>query len=142
MSRFATLFDMLVKDWKISPTLAAVALVQFPKRLRKEGLDTASLTEDNLKKIFGLYKDGRISREGIYLAMSGALPVLSPPPLPSNADTDALVVRAADRLACLEIHNPGKRAHALTGLVMGELRGRIEGVAVAAKVREFLEGRP
>ena len=98
MSAFAGLFDKLVNEWKIDPTLAAVALVQFPKRLRKEGLGTAALTVDNMKKIFELYRDGRIAREGIYLAMSGGIPLDRPPAVPSREDLDALIRRAADSL--------------------------------------------
>ncbi len=141
MSAFAGLFDKLVKEWKIDPTLAAVALVQFLKRLRKEGLGAASLTEDNLKKIFELYRDGKIAREGIYLAMSGALPLDRPPAVPSGEDIDALVRRLSERLGSMTIHNPEKKSHILAGLVMGELRGRAGGAAVAAKIREFLNGR-
>jgi len=141
MSAFAGLFDKLVKDWKIGPTLAAVALVQFPKRIRKEGLGAAALTEDNLKKIFELYRDGKISREGVYLAMSGALPLDRPPDVPSGENVGALVRRSAERLDSMTVHNPAKTHHILAGLVMGELRGRVDGAAVAAKIRDFLEGR-
>jgi Glu-tRNA(Gln) amidotransferase subunit E-like FAD-binding protein len=139
MSRLAGLFERLVKEWKIGPTLAAVALIQFPKRLRKKGLDTASLTEDKLKKIFELYRDGKIPREGIFLAMSGALSVDGLPPVPSEAEVEAEVRRAAGRLAALKIHNPGEKAHILTGLAMAGLRGRAEGAAVAAKARAEIE---
>ena len=141
MSAFAGLFDKLVNEWKIDPTLAAVALVQFPKRLRKEGLGTAALTVDNMKKIFELYRDGRIAREGIYLAMSGGIPLDRPPAVPSREDLDALIRRAADRLGSMAIHNPAKKGHVLTGLVMDELRGRVGGAAAAVRVREILEGR-
>jgi glutamyl-tRNA(Gln) amidotransferase subunit E len=139
MSRLAGLYDVLVRDWKIDPTLAAVALVQFPKRLRRKGIDPAALTEDKLKKIFGLYKDGRISRDGIYLAMSGELTIDPPPAALSRAEVDAAVGRAAGRVASLVVHNPGKKSHILTGLVMSELRGRVDGAAIADKICASLE---
>jgi glutamyl-tRNA(Gln) amidotransferase subunit E len=142
MSRLAGLFDGLVRDWKIDPTLAAVALVQFPKRMQRKGLDPGRLTEDQLKNIFKSYKDGRISREGIYLAMSGALALDPPPAVPPEAEVDAVIRRSAGRLASLQIHNPDKRAHILIGLVMGALRGLVEGAAVADKVRQFLKEKP
>ena len=142
MSRFAGLFDTLVRDWKIEPTLAAVALVQLPKRLRRKGLGASSLTEAKLKKIFELYRDRRIPREGIFLAMSGALDVDSPPPAASGSEVDDAVRRAAGRLDGLVVHNPGKKDHILTGLVMAELGGRAGGAAVAAAVRSYLKERP
>ena len=141
MSVFAGLFDKLVNEWKIDPTLAAVALVQFPKRLRKEGLGTAAVTEDNLKKIFELYRDGKISREGVYLALSGAIPLDRPPAVPSAEDIDALIRRSAAGLGSMTVHNPAKTPHVLTGLVMSELRGRVGGAAAAARVREILKER-
>jgi len=141
MSVFAGLFDKLVNEWKIAPTLAAVALVQFPKRLRKEGLGTAAVTEDNLKKIFELYRDGKISREGVYMALSGAIPLDRPPAVPSAEDIDALIRRSAAGLGSMTVQNPAKTPHVLTGLVMSELRGRVGGAAAAARVREILEER-
>ena len=147
VSRLSGLFETLVKDWKVGPTFASVALIQFPKRLRKRGLDPGRVTEAIFKDIFKLYKDGKISRDGVYLAMSevaanSGLDATDPPTVPSSADIEALVRRAADRLACLEIHNPPKREHILTGLVMNEVRGLVEGSAVTAQVREFLKERP
>ena len=102
---------------------------------------TASLTGAKLKKIFELYRNGAISREGIYMAMSGAVPLDRPPAVPSGDEIGALIRRAADGLRSISLHNPAKTPHVLTGLVMDELRGRVAGAAVAAKVREFLEGR-
>ncbi|HVP90373.1 MAG TPA: Glu-tRNA(Gln) amidotransferase subunit GatE [Terriglobales bacterium] len=140
-SPLAGLYQVLVRDWKIEPTLAAVALVQYPKRLRREGLDPAALTEDKLKRIFGLYKEGRISSDGIYPAMTGALPLDPAPAAATPAEVEAAVKVAAERLALLRLHNPEKKAHVLTGLVMTGLRGRADGAAVAGRVRAFLEGR-
>ncbi len=139
MSRFAGLFDVLVNDWKIDPTAASVALIQFPKRMRRKGLDASFLTEDNLKRIFGLYKDGRISREGIYLAMRGDPADASAPAPPSAAEVEAVVRGELGRLGSMKIHNPDKKAHILMGLVMSRLRGLVEGRAAAAVVRGVLE---
>jgi glutamyl-tRNA(Gln) amidotransferase subunit E len=139
ISRLAGLFESLVNDQKIDPTLASVALIQFPKRLRKKGLDTSALTEDKLKKIFKLYKDGTISREGILLAMSGGFADGDPLPVPSAADIETLVGRELKRLGLMKIHNPAKKGHVLMGLVMGRVRGLVEGATVAAKVRGILE---
>jgi glutamyl-tRNA(Gln) amidotransferase subunit E len=139
VSRLAGLFDTLVKEWKIDPTLASVALIQFPKRLRRKGLNPTSLSEDRLKRIFELYRGGKISRDGIFMAMDGGISLESPPPMPSAAEVTAIVRRAAARLAALKIYNPGKKEHVLMGLVMTELRGWVEGAAVSAEVRTVLE---
>jgi glutamyl-tRNA(Gln) amidotransferase subunit E len=139
MSRWAGLFEVLVNDWKIDPTLASVALVQFPKRLRKKGLDASLLSADKLKKIFKLYKDGRISREGIYLAMGGDFASGEVLESPSAAEIEAVVRREFARLATMRIHNPAKTDQVLMGLAMSRLRGLVEGRVVAAVVRSVLE---
>jgi glutamyl-tRNA(Gln) amidotransferase subunit E len=140
VSRLSGLFETLVKDWKIDPTFASVALVQFPKRLRKKGLDPGRVTDAIFKDIFNLYKSGKVSREGVYMAMkevaaNGHATSNDPPPVPGAADIEALIRRAADRLACFKVHNPPKKAHILMGLVMNEVRGLVEGSAAAAQVR-------
>ena len=39
----------------------------------------------------------------------------------------------------MKIHNPEKKPHALMGLVMTALRGRVEGAAVVERVRAAAE---
>jgi len=144
MSRLAGLFETLVDDWKIDATLASVALVQYPKRLRRKGLDPARLAavlaEDNLRAIFALYKEGKIARDGIYLAMTGGFPGGRPLPVPSAAEVEAVVEEESGRMASMKIHNPAKKDHVLMGLVMSRLRGLVDGAATAPVVAAKIEG--
>ncbi len=144
MSQLAGLYETLVKDWKIDAKLASVALIQYPKRLRRKGLDPARLgavlAEDNLKNIFALYRDKKIARDGIYLAMTGGFPDGRPRPVPSAAEVAALVEDEAKRLATMKIHNPAKTGHVLMGLVMSRLRGLVDGAAAASVVAAKIEG--
>ena len=145
VSRLAGLFESLVKEWRIPPVAAAVALVQFRKRLRRKGLDPAALTEEALRRIFALYRDRRISREGVYALMERAA---RGAPLPgpdearpaTEAELYAQVVASKGDLGGMKIHNPEKKAHVLMGLVMTALRGRVEGAAVVERVRAAAEG--
>jgi glutamyl-tRNA(Gln) amidotransferase subunit E len=139
MSPFADLFDTLVKDWKIGPTLASVALIQYPKRLKREGVDTSSLTPSLFKDIFALYKDGRLPREAIYLTLKngGAAPVPVRPG-ESEAVVAGAISSSFDRLKDMTLFNPGRKGHVLMGLVMDDLRGRVDGAVVASAVRAFL----
>ncbi|HMA53065.1 MAG TPA: Glu-tRNA(Gln) amidotransferase subunit GatE, partial [Acidobacteriota bacterium] len=68
----AGLFEVLVKDWKVDPVAAAVALVQFPKRLKRKGLDAGRITDETLRRIFALFRDKRISRDGVLAQMEKA----------------------------------------------------------------------
>ncbi len=141
----AGLFETLVKDWGIAPVAAAVALVQFPKRLRRKGLDATALTEETLRRIFALYRDRRISRDGVFALMETAA---RREPLPGTGEirpaTDeeiyGQVVESNGALRLMTVHDPAKKAHVLMGLVMTALRGRVEGAAVRERVEAAAEG--
>lgn len=124
---------------------AAVALVQFPKRLRRKGLGATALTEETLRRIFALYRDRRISRDGVFALMETAA---RREPLPGTGEirpaTDeeiyGQVVESNGALRLMTVHDPAKKAHVLMGLVMTALRGRVEGAAVRERVEAAAEG--
>ncbi len=145
-SRLAGLFELLVKEWKISPVAAAVALVQFRKRLRKNGLDVKRLDEATLRPIFALFRDRKTSREGVLALMEKAARGEPLPPAgevrpASETEVHAQVAASSAALRGLKIHNPDRRTHVLMGLVMTALRGRVEGAAVIERVRAAAEER-
>jgi len=143
-SRLAGLFEVLVKDWKISPIAASVALVQFRKRLKKKGLDVRRLDEDSLRGIFAFFRDRKISRDGVLAFMETAargqaLPQVGEVRPASEVEVYAQVQTSSAALRSIKIHNPEKKPHALMGLVMTALRGRVEGAAVVERVRAAAE---
>ena len=145
MSRLAGLFEILVRDWKIEPVAAAVALVQFPKRIKKNGLDPSLLTDEAYRRIFALYRDRKISRDGVFAFMERAargepLPGIAEVRPATEEEVYAQVVASKAELDAMRIHNPEKKAHVLMGLVMPALRGRVEGAAVLERVRAAAEG--
>jgi glutamyl-tRNA(Gln) amidotransferase subunit E len=145
MSRLAGLFEILVKDWKIEPVAAAVALVQFPKRIKKNGMDPSLITDEAHRRIFALYRDRKISRDGVFAFMASAargepLPGIAEVRPATEEEAYAQVVASKAELDAMKIHNPEKKAHVLMGLVMTALRGRVEGAAVLDRVRAAAEG--
>jgi glutamyl-tRNA(Gln) amidotransferase subunit E len=144
VSRLAGLFEILVKDWKIGPVAAAVALVQFRKRLKKKRLDVSRLDEDSLRRIFALFRDRKISRDGVLafmetVARGGTLPQAGEVRPASEVEVYAQVQASSSALRSMNIHNPDKKAHALMGLVMTALRGRVEGGSIVERVRAAAE---
>ena len=145
VSCWAGLFETLVKDWRIEPVAAAVALVQFPKRLRRKGLDATALTEETLRRVFALFRDRRISRDGVFALMAQAA---RREPLPGigeihPATEEEIYAQVAESNAVLrrtKLHDPAKKAHVLMGLVMTALRGRVEGAAIRERVAAAAEG--
>ena len=74
VSRWAGLFEMMVKDWGLGPTAAAVAWSNSPSASKRKGLDPSLLTEDALRRIFALYRDRRISRDGVFALIGAGRP--------------------------------------------------------------------
>jgi len=61
----ADLFDRITGDLGVDPTFAAVTLIQQFKALRREGLDPASLRDDELFEVFEAHAQGRLERAGL-----------------------------------------------------------------------------
>jgi Glu-tRNA(Gln) amidotransferase subunit E-like FAD-binding protein len=123
-----------------------VALVQYRKRLKRKGLDPRAISEEALRRIFALYRDRRISREGVFALMEKAargesLPEPGEVRPATEEEAYAQVVASSAALDGMKVFNPDKRAHVLMGLVMTALRGRVEGAAVVERVRAAAEGR-
>ncbi len=144
VSPFADLFEKLVREERTGATFASVALVQFPKRIKRRGLDPSALARDTLERIFKLHRSGTISKDGVLMAMAGAAGGCWPgedsfPPAPSAAEVEAVLLEEFERMKTLKISNPDKKEHVLTGMVMERLRGRVEGASVVPKVRLALK---
>jgi glutamyl-tRNA(Gln) amidotransferase subunit E len=144
VSRFAALFAMLVKEWKIDPTLASVALVQFPKRLKKDKLNADVLTEELMKRIFLAFKNGKITKDSIYHAMrktvqEGLFSEESLPERCSREELAAVVHASVTLLSGTNVHHEEKRGEILMGMILGKLRGRIESTVVAEHLAQEMK---
>ena len=98
------LFTQLVQELKVDPTLAAVVLCQRLKAMRREGLDTAALTDDEIRETFQAYLDGRLAREGIVEVLTYILRHEWPP-----APDGSRVAVAMDKLAMRPAHDKDVR---------------------------------
>ncbi len=144
VSRFAPLFGMLVKDWKINPTLASVVLVQFQKRLKRERLNVGVLTEELMKRIFLAHKNGKITKDAIYYSMKkvvqeGSFSEESLPEPCSREELAAVVHGSMTLLSGMKINHEEKKQEILMGMVLGKLRGRIESTVVAEYIAQELK---
>jgi len=131
ISKYAQLFKKLVKDWKINPVLASIALIQFPKRLFKKGLNVEFLTVEIMENIFKAYKDGVIYREGILIAMEQAIhnnkfvddyfkPEITKKDLQKQFD------ESLSDLKKIELINDENKKSVLLGMLMNKVRGKVE----------------
>jgi glutamyl-tRNA(Gln) amidotransferase subunit E len=142
-SRFAALFSTIVNEWRISPTLASVALVQFIKRMKRSGLDVGLLSLEVMKSIFEAYKNGKISKDAIYHTMKkvvrqGEFSVETLPESCSREELAVVVRSCIARLSNVKVWHPEKRHEILMGMAMENLKGRIEAGAVADYISQEL----
>ncbi|MFH1894172.1 MAG: Glu-tRNA(Gln) amidotransferase subunit GatE [Candidatus Zixiibacteriota bacterium] len=61
----ARVFDSIVADTDVNPKLVAVVLTQTLKSLRRKGLPTERVTDNNLVELFSMYSKGMFTREAI-----------------------------------------------------------------------------
>ncbi|MCX7836156.1 MAG: Glu-tRNA(Gln) amidotransferase subunit GatE [bacterium] len=143
ISPYYSIFEKAVKDWKLNPTTVAVSLIQYPKRLKRKCLSLSNLHRDAIEAILLLYRDGRISKEGIYIMMesvceNGTLEV-------DFEEEDYLSLLPNEIEKCfqdckhLPFHHYEQMFRTLMRSVMNRFRGKIDGAIVAEQVHFYLK---
>ncbi|MBN2207485.1 MAG: Glu-tRNA(Gln) amidotransferase subunit GatE [Candidatus Aminicenantes bacterium] len=140
----AGLFEAAAEDGKLPPVLAAVVLVQYPKRLRKKGLPADTLSDETLNAVLDALREKRIAKDGVLPLLERALadgkPVaaLLPPPF-DKAAFETRLAAIADDVKGRRFRDAESRWRYVMGLVMADWRGRVEGRTAAEGVRRRLE---
>ena len=139
ISPYAPVFEEAVKKWNVRPTFAAVALVQWTKRLKRKRHNIASLTVQTMRDLLLAYKNGVVPREGVFAAMlriaaSDSRSVETLPALCSEQELATVIKVSEADIGADSLRSPEKRSEVMMGVVMGKLRGRIDGAAVARAV--------
>jgi glutamyl-tRNA(Gln) amidotransferase subunit E len=136
ISPYAKLFEMFVNDWKINPTLASVALVQFPKRIKRYLKHYETIGPEHIKDIFQAYKDGQLAKDGILLSMRdvAAYGRWKVPPICSEKELNDVIAESQREITSMKLLKPEKKLEVLMGIVMEKVRGKIDGAIVAKKI--------
>jgi len=130
----------------VNPTLAAVVIIQYPKRLKKEGVDISTLSEDMLEDIFKAYKEGLLSKDGILTILRRSLkkgkfyPELLPPPC-TSVKLDSIIKEKVKEVESIKLFNDENKNKVLLGAVMNELRLIVDGKTVATRIEKILSGK-
>jgi len=136
----AEVFKEAVEKMGIDPVFAAVVIVQWKKKFKKQGLDVSLLSDFMMRDIFECYSNGIVSREGVLTALKKSLelgkfyPELLPRPI-TRSEVKAILKREKRKLNGTSLYNPANYNKLLLGNVMEKVRGRIE----FEKVRQLLE---
>lgn len=138
VSRFAALFETLIAELQIMPKLAATLLIQYPKRLKREGLGMP-IPDEMMMNIARVYKEGKIAKDGLYFVLrkavrSGSFTEELLPLLCSDNELQKTIRETIKGLDSMRIHHQNRRREIVMGTVMNELRGRVDATTVRERV--------
>ena len=146
ISKYGSLFKKLITNLKVDPTLAAVTIIQFPKRLIKKGVDISLLDNKMFEEIFTAYKSGLLSKDGILPVLEKSLlkgkfyPELLPPPC-TNKQLDLVIGEKLTELKDIKLFKQENKTKLLLGAVMNELRLSIDGKRVKERIKNLSNGK-
>jgi len=149
-SEYSQLFETVVKQTRVSPTVVAAALTETFKGLRREGVEIEKISDGQILDLFGLIDAGKAAKEAIpdvvsWLAkhegasVEEALENLGLGML-SEDELNSIIsdlLRENKSLA----EKRGKEAFGvLMGMIMKKVRGRADAELVARVLKRKLEG--
>lgn len=147
-SKYLHLFEKIVKEIDVSPTLVAVTLTETVKSLEREGVRIDKLRERHFEEIFKLISVGATFKESIpeilrWLAENSdrkaeeAVKALNLQSL-SSSELREILRRIVEENASL-IKERGLRAYGvLMGMVMRLVRGRADAEVVSEMLKEIM----
>lgn len=143
VSPLAPLFEKLVKELDIAPKLAAIVLVQFPKRLKKKKLPAHLLKKRDFEILFEAFRERKIYRGGLLpyleaLLTSGKEAQELLPPQPEASEIEAGIEEILDSLKDNKFPDEQSRERMALGLFMKKWRGRVDGTDAARKIHDRL----
>jgi glutamyl-tRNA(Gln) amidotransferase subunit E len=139
ISKYAELFKKAVNEWKINPVTAAVVLVQYPKRLKKNNYNVDSIDEQMMSSILKAYADGKLTSDFILnaLKLSIELGMFVEEIIPSPINDDELekeLFLAEQKMQTMKFIKDENSGSIIMGILMNKLRGRVSAKEVSQKL--------
>lgn len=156
VSRWAALFDRVVRELHAAPRLAAIVLTQRLKALRRSGHDVGRLTEQDLYDVFAAHAAGRLGGWGMVCVLrrlTAPRHVDAAAPSAATWLQDAAGTAVSDNELAQAItralgetpaHPFASEAQCIryaTGRVLKALAARVDGAAVVAAVTKAVRAR-
>ncbi len=139
ISKYAELFKKAVNEWKINPTIAAVVLIQYPKRLKKSYLKIDLINDEMLSSILKSYADGKLTSDFILNALKMSIELgmfveeIIPQPI-SDTDLEKEILLAEQQMQKMKFVKKESADSIMMGILMKKLRGRISARKVSQKI--------
>ncbi|MGB9771971.1 MAG: Glu-tRNA(Gln) amidotransferase subunit GatE [Candidatus Kapaibacteriota bacterium] len=134
-TRLYNLVKELSFDLALEPTFVAIEIFNSFRWLERRHYNVNLLSYEQVKEVFRFYKEGKILKEGIKYAFELILKGMERYILTflAPASQDEILNafnRAKVSIKTTLIYNPSKIKEIATGLVMQQLRGRVDGSAI------------
>jgi glutamyl-tRNA(Gln) amidotransferase subunit E len=139
ISKYAELFKKAVNEWKVNPTTAAVFLIQYPKRLKKEGHAVELLSEEIFTNVLKNHSEGKILRDALLPVLRNVLELgvfieeVILPPI-NEKELDEAIIKAKNDLSSIVMNREENYSKILMGMLMKNLRGKIGADVVAERI--------
>jgi glutamyl-tRNA(Gln) amidotransferase subunit E len=148
-SEYGQLFEVIVRESRVSPTTVAATLTETLKALKREGVTVENVSDEQFRGLFKLVDDGELVKEAIpdvlvWLAKNenGTVAQAVQKLGLGTLDSEELerivddVVRGNQKL----IEERGTKAFsALMGIVMEKVRGKARAEVVSSLLRKRLK---
>ncbi|MCD6593934.1 Glu-tRNA(Gln) amidotransferase subunit GatE [Candidatus Bathyarchaeota archaeon] len=147
-SEYGDLFERIVKETSVSPTLVAATLTETFKSLKREGVNIEKLGDDQIIEIFKLISAGKTSKEALPEIVKwlsehesanpiDAVEALGLSMLPKDK-VQRIIREIISRNRELVVEKGGRAFGFLMGLIMKKYRGKVNAEEVSKMLREEL----
>ncbi|RJS68630.1 Glu-tRNA(Gln) amidotransferase GatDE subunit E [Candidatus Bathyarchaeota archaeon] len=148
-SEYAELFEVIVNESKVSPTVVAVFLTETLKALKREGIQVGKVSEEQMREIFRCIGRGELAKEALpdlvswlskheNRSVQEAVEKLGLKMI-SEAELARFIEKVIEENKILVQEKGQKALGVLMGIVMKKLRGRVNAVLVGKLLKDKLE---
>ncbi len=145
------LFERIVEETRVQPSVIAATLVEHMKSLKREGFKVELVKEEDLLKFFKLVSKGVVAKEAApeiikWLAenpdkgLEDAISALGLKPV-SLEEVEARVRELLEKYENLVKANPRKAISTIMGDIMKVYRGRVDGARLYQLVSKAVRGQ-
>jgi glutamyl-tRNA(Gln) amidotransferase subunit E len=144
-SEYLSLFEKIIEKIKIDPILIATTFVYTLKELRRNSIPVENLTHKNFSELFKLVRQKKLVKEGIpsvleklsYMPDKSTLSVVNELKLSVMSESELRqLVKEKIKMNRIRLKDKDIAHKFLMGIVMKEVRGRIDGKIVNKVVDE------
>jgi len=147
-SDYGSLFETVVKETKVSPTLVAATLTETFKSLRRDGVEVERLRDDQIIEAFKLVSSGRTSKEALPEIVKWLSKHEETSPMEavkalglgmlSKDELSRIIKETISQNRDLIIERGQTAFGFLMGLIMKKYRGKVNAEEVSRLIREEL----